>query len=118
MNKFAKMERTTHSKIDLAHILNIKSFDVKRASGIDVHTGLATETTPSGHEHSTHSHGDHCDASTSTESKVAPEGHVHEESVGTVLVTCTGTLDEHKVRAACGSAAACLLFSESNRVCK
>jgi G3E family GTPase len=106
MNTVAKVHRTTNSKIDLDHVLNVKGFDLDRILEHEPdflkdgghkhdHDGRDHSHCDHDHGHCEHDHHDHKPAK-SLDVREAPD-HVHDSSVSSVGITMPGDLDPTKL---------------------
>jgi G3E family GTPase len=83
MNPLAKLHRTTNSDVELAKVLEIGGFDLKRA--LELEPDFLEAEEDHDHEHEGHAHDE-------------PDHH-HAEDVTSVGITTPGELDEQKVSA-------------------
>jgi G3E family GTPase len=91
MNPFAKLHRTANSAIDIARVLDVGGFDLKRALELEPDFLEAA-----GHDHE-HEHGhEHGEEDDHAHEEEAADHH-HDEDITSVGITTPGDLDEEKV---------------------
>ena len=93
MNPMAKLYRTQDAKIDLAKVLNVGGFDLKRALELEPDFLKAEEE----HEHHHHDHDDDEHDHDHDEHEHEEHDHHHAEDVTSVGIRANGDLDEKKL---------------------
>jgi G3E family GTPase len=94
MNPMAKLYPTKNAEVDLAKVLDVGGFDLKRALELEPDFLQATEEHDHDHEDdSDHGHGDHHEH----EHEEDEHDHHHAEDVTSVGIRAPGDLDEKKL---------------------